>query len=155
MKILAKDGKPLATGGKVIIPPSAGGAVNVSYNTVEPNRYSVNLNDSTAQLDLTGLVTGAHYICNINFNGIALDSDNQYSTGGIINYGMTVFSIGDEQYDDIEYSSQDFLALGPVQYNSNLILNLDRLLESAKNQHTYGMAYNITEVLQSTIVSWD
>lgn len=104
MKILAKDGKPLATGGKVIIPPSAGGAVNVSYNTVEPNRYSVDLDNQKAQLDLTGLVAGSHYICNMMFAGTALDYNNIDITGDTINYGMTVFNTGDEKYDYIEYS---------------------------------------------------
>lgn len=155
MKILAKDGKPLATGGKVIIPPSAGGAVNVSYNTVEPNRYSVDLDNGTAQLDLTGLVAGSHYICNMMFTGIALNFDNIDITGDSVNYVLTVFSTGDEQYDYIECSSQDFLALSQIQYNSNLILRLNNLLEVTKNEYTYGMAYNITEMQQSIIVSWD
>lgn len=36
MKILAKDGKALVTSGKAIIPPTVGGTVNVSYDTIEP-----------------------------------------------------------------------------------------------------------------------
>lgn len=155
MSILGLNGKPLVTGGKVIVPPTVGGTVNVSYNTVEPNRYSVDLNSNTAKLNLTGLVTGSHYICNMFFQGVALDSPNLNITGDIVDYNMTVFSIGDEQHDYIVYSSPDFLAEGAIIYNSNQVLNLDVLLESAKNDYNYGMAYNITEMIDSTIVSWD
>ena len=52
----------------------ASGNTNISYNTVEPDRYSVDLDNRTCQLDLTGLVAGSHYICNLEFEGEALDS---------------------------------------------------------------------------------
>lgn len=155
MKILAKDGKVLVTSGKAIIPPTVGGTVNVSYNTVEPNRYSVNLDNSTVQLDLTGLVAGSHYICNIDFSGTALDSDNINNTGDTVNYNITVFSTGSEQYDYVIYSFKNNLVYAPLQYNSNLVLNLDIIIESFKNEYNYGMAYNITNILDSMIVSWD
>lgn len=156
MKILAKDGKPLATGGKVIIPPSAGGAVNVSYNTVEPNRYSVDLDNRKAQLDLTGLVTGSHYICNMWFSGEALDSDNVASSGDTIDYNITVFDTGNEQYDYVFYACGDFGVSAPIQYKRTLVLNLDALLEYTYNLDEYhGMAYTITEMIRSIIVSWD
>lgn len=155
MKILAKDGKALVTSGKAIIPPTVGGTVNVSYDTVEPNRYSVDLDNYTAQLDLTGLVTGSHYICNMFFKGVALNSYNTYNTGDIVEYNITVFNTGNEQYDSVVYSFKDGVGYAPLQYNSNLVLNLDVLLDNTKNSHTYGMAYNITEMSQSIIVSWD
>lgn len=155
MKILAKDGKALVTSGKAIIPPTVGGTVNVSYDTVEPNRYSVDLDNQTVQLDITGLVAGSHYICNIDFSGTALDSDNINNTGNVIDYNLTVFSTGSEQHDYVIYSFKDNMGYAPIQYNSNLVLNLNNLLESTKNEYTYGMAYNITDILDSMIVSWD
>lgn len=154
MSILGLNGKPLVTGGKVIVPPTAGDAVNVSYNTVEPNRYSVDLDNRTAQLDLTGLVDGSHYICALDFQGVALDSENTNSTGDLVNYSVYVFDIGSNQFG-ITYSFQDGLGYGPAQYKSPLILNLDILLETTRNNYSYGMAYSITEVLNSVIVSWD
>lgn len=156
MKILAKDGKSLVTSGKAIIPPTVGGAVNVSYNTVEPNRYSVDLDNRKAQLDLTGLVDGSHYICNIDFSGTALDSDNINNTGDVIDYNITVFDTGNEQYDYVFYACGDFGVSAPIQYNRTLVLNLDALLELTHVLNEYhGMAYNITNILDSMIVSWD
>lgn len=155
MKILAKDGKALVTSGKAIIPPTVGGTVNVSYDTIEPNRYSVDLDNNTVQLDLTGLVDGSHYICNIDFSGTALDSNNINNTGDVINYKITVFSTGSEQHDYVVYSFINGLVYAPLQYNSNLVLNLDVIIESSKNEYIYGMAYNITNILDSMIVSWD
>lgn len=140
--------------GSIPLGGSAGG-VNVSYNTVEPNRYSVNLDKQTAQLDLTGLVPGSHYICNMAFQGVALDPSNTNITGDTIDYNMTVFSIGDEQTDYMVYSSPGFYAPSAITYNSNLVLNLDSFLGYTKDGYDYGMAYNITEMIQSTIVSWD
>lgn len=140
--------------GSIPLGGTAGG-VNVSYDTVEPNRYSVDLDNRTAQLDLTGLVAGSHYICHIQFQGEALDDNNIDSTGDIIPYSMTVFSTGHEQNDYIVYSFDGCMALGPVQYNSPLVLNFDTLMEDTKNPHSYGMAYNITEMIDSMIVSWD
>ena len=133
----------------------AAGGVNVSYNTVEPNRYSVDIDNRTAQLDLTGLVAGSHYICNMQFQGVALDAQNTVIAGDTINYTMTVFSPGSEQYDYITYSFMDGVGEAPVQYNSPLVLNLDILLDSTKNDYNYGMAYNITEMIESMVVSWD
>ena len=156
MKILAKDGKALVTSGKAIIPPTVGVAVNVSYNTVEPNRYSVDLDNWKAQLDLTGLVDGSHYICNMWFRGEALDSDNVASSGDTINYNITVFDTGNEQYDYVFYACEDFGVSASIQYNRTLVLNLDALLELTHNLSEYhGMAYTITEMIQSIIVSWD
>lgn len=159
MKILAKNGKVIKLNGGAILAPSAagsGGTATVSYNTVEPDRYSVNIDDQTASLNLTGLVTGTYYICNMTFLGTALDAvQNEDITGDSMSYSITVFNTGDEQYDYIGYSSQDFFAKSSVQYNSNLILNLDMFFEATKNEHAYGMAYNITEELTSIIVSWD
>lgn len=156
MKILAKDGKSLVTSGKAIIPPTVGGAVNVSYNTVEPNRYSVDLDNNTVQLDLTGLVDGSHYICNIDFSGTALDSDNINNTGDVIDYNITVFDTGNEQYDYVFYACGGFGVSAPIQYNRTLVLNLDALLELTHDLNEYyGMAYNITNILDSMIVSWD
>ena len=129
--------------------------VNVSYNTVEPNRYSVDLDNRTAQLNLTGLVAGSHCICNMYFQGEALNNDNADSTGDIIDYNITVFSAGQEDNDYIACSFGDGTGISPVRYDSPLVFNLDFLLESTKNTNNYGMAYNITEMLQSTIVSWD
>lgn len=133
----------------------AAGGVNVSYNTVEPNRYSVNLDNRTAQLDLTGLVAGSHYICVMNFVGVALDPDNTASTEDTGEYIITVLSTGSEQDDAIHYSGTTFVASSPIRYNSNLVLNLDLLLVLSQSLYAYGMAYNITEMIQSTIVSWD
>lgn len=156
MKILAKDGKALVTSGKAIIPPTVGGTVNVSYNTVEPNRYSVNLDNNTVQLDLTGLVAGSHYICNMWFRGEALDQDNAASSGDIIDYNITVFDTGNEQYDYVFYACVEFSVSAPIQYNRTLVLNLDALLEYTHNLTSYhGMAYTITEMIQSIVVSWD
>lgn len=132
-----------------------GGGVNVSYDTIDPNRYSVNLDNRTAQLDLTGLVSGNHYVCNMLFQGMALDSQNIESAEKTINYTITVFSTGSEQYDGIICLFEDGMGDAPVQYNSALVLNLDLLLETTKNDYNYGMAYNITEMIQSAIVSWD
>lgn len=155
MKILAKDGKALVTSGKAIIPPTVGGTVNVSYDTIEPNRYSVDLDNNTVQLDLTGLVDGSHYICNIDFFGTALDSDNINNTGDVIDYNITVFSTGSEQHNYVVYSFRNGFVYAPLQYNSNLVLNLDAIIESSKNEYIYGMAYNITNILDFMIVSWD
>lgn len=132
-----------------------GGGVNVSYDTIDPNRYSVNLDNRTAQLDLTGLVAGSHYVCHMQFQGVALDSGNMDSMEETVDYFITVFSTGSEQYDGIIYSFKDGCGDGPLQYNSTLVLNLDTLLESTKNGYTYGMAYNITEMTLSVIVSWN
>lgn len=132
-----------------------GGGVNVSYDTIDPNRYSVNLDNSTAQLDLTGLVAGSHYICYMSFQGVALDSDNAASTGDIVSYIMTVFSTGIEGHEGITYSFIDGVGEAPVRYNSPLVLKLNTLLESTRNFYTYGMAYNITEMIASTIISWN
>lgn len=133
----------------------ASGGANISYDTVEPNRYSVDPNNYTAQLDLTGLVTGSHYICELYFQGVALDSQNQDSTGDLIDYSIFVFDTGRDSHDSITCSFQDGLGYVPLKYNSPLVLNLDMLLESAKNEYYYGIAYEITEVINSIIVSWD
>lgn len=133
----------------------AAGGVNVSYNTVEPNRYSVDLDNRTAQLDLTGLVAGSHYICNMQFQGVALDAQNAVIAGDTIDYTMTVFSTGSEENDYIAYSCENFSTGGPIAYKSNLALNLDDFLEYTKNEYIYGMAQYITEMIGSTIVSWD
>ena len=135
----------------------AAGGVNVSYDTVEPNRYSVDLDNRTAQLDLTGLVAGGHYICNMYFQGTALDGNNMASTDDDVFYAITILSIGSEQYDSIIYSipDSDGVSDSPFRYNRPLVLNLDTLLEDTKTSSAYGMAYNITEMFQSTIVSWD
>lgn len=132
-----------------------GGGVNVSFNSIDPNRYSVNLDNQTAQLDLTGLVAKSHYVCNMAFRGVALDSSNIDSTGDSIGYIITVISTGSEQYDEIVYSFIDATGEIPIQYNSDLVLNLDGLLENTRGGDTYGMAYNITEMVASTIISWD
>lgn len=133
-----------------------GAGANVSYNTVEPNRYSVDLDNQKVQLDLTGLVTGSHYICNMWFRGEALDSDNAASSGDIIDYNITVFDTGNEQYDYVFYACEEFGTSAPIQYNRTLVLNLDALLEYTQNLTNYhGMAYTITEMIQSMIVSWD
>lgn len=155
MKILAKDGKALVTSGKAIISPTVGGTVNVSYDTIEPNRYSVDLDNNTVQLDLTGLVDGSHYICNIDFSGTALDSNNINNTGDVIDYNITVFSTGSEQHNYVVYSFINGFVYALLQYNSNLVLNLDVIMENSKNEYIYGMAYNITNILDSMIVSWD
>ena len=144
-----------AAGNRIVGTGGTGGGVNVSYDTIDPNRYSVNLDNRTAQLDLTGLVAGSHYICSMRFQGVALDSQNQYSTEETIGYIITVVSTGSEQYDFITCSFIDGAGEGPVQYSSALVLNLDILLDSTKNQNTYGMAYNITEMLNSMIISWN
>lgn len=132
---------------------------NVSYNTVEPNRYSVDFVDpdnQTAQLDLTGLVAGGHYICNMQFQGAALTSENLEPSGETLTYFMTVCSTGSEQHDGIVYSCSEFSVSAPIQYNSTPILNLDLLLnETAFLTQYHGMAYEITEMTQSIIVSWD
>lgn len=134
----------------------AAGGVNVSYNTVEPNRYSVDLDNYTAQLDLTGLVAGSHYICVMYFNGRALDGQNMSIMEDTTRYTISVFSTGSEQNDGVTYS---ILSYGSgdcsTQYNSPLVLNLGQLLDSTKNSTAYGMAYNITEMTGSMIVSWD
>lgn len=140
--------------GSIPLGGSAGG-VNVSYNTVEPNRYSVDLDNHTAHLDLTGLVAGSHYICVMYFLGVALDPANSASTGETMEYMITVPSTGSEQDDSIYYSGVTFLVGAPIRYNSNLVLNLDQLLDLTQSLYDYGMAYNITEMIQSTIVSWD
>lgn len=132
-----------------------GGGVNVSYDTIDPNRYSVNLDNGTAQLDLTGLVAKSHYVCNMSFRGVALDSNNEGSTGDTIDYNITVIGTGNNQYDIVIYSFVDGMGMGPVLYNSALVLNLDFFIESTKTPYTYGMAYNITEMAASTIISWD
>ena len=131
------------------------GGVNVSYNTIDPDRYSVNLDNWTAQLDLTGLVAGSLYICNMTFLGVALDSQNTGSTGDAIKYNITMFSTGNEQSDFIFCSFMGGYGDGPIQYNSTLVLNLDILLDATKNDYDYGMAYNITKMINSTIVSWN
>lgn len=138
----------------VMVDVASGGA-NVSYNTVEPNRYSVDLDNRTAQLDLTGLVAGSHYICDIVFQGVALDSRNIDITEGTLEYNITVFGTGSEQNDYIDYSSPVFRTENQVRYNSNLLLNLDYFLELTQGISDYGMAYSITEVIGSIIVSWD
>ena len=132
-----------------------GGGVNVSNDTIDPNRYSVNLDNETVQLDLTGLVAGRHYICNMIFTGVALDCDNQDSTGDTINYQITVFSLGNEQNDNVICSFRDGMGIIGLEYNSPLVLKLDMLKDATKTQYEYGMAYNITEMIQSTIVSWN
>lgn len=134
----------------------AAGGVNVSYNTVEPNRYSVDLDNYTAQLDLTGLVAGSHYACVIHFRGIALDGQNVSIGEAVIGYSISVFNTGSEQNDYVTYSIPPYSAgeYYPL-YNSPLVLNLDSFLDSTKNSTDYGMAYNITEMIDSTIVSWD
>lgn len=132
-----------------------GGGVNVSFNSIDPNRYSVNLDNQTAQLDLTGLVAKSHYVCNMAFRGVALDNNNIDSTGDSIGYIITVISTGSEQYDAIICSFIDGAGEIPIQYNSDLVLNLDGLLEVTKGGDAYGMAYNITEMVNSTIISWD
>ncbi len=132
-----------------------GGGVNVSYDTIDPNRYSVNLDNRTAQLDLTGLVAKSHYVCNMRFQGVALDNNNEGSTEDIIDYNITVIGAGNDQYDIVIYSFMDGMGMGPIQYNSALVLNLDLFLEHTRTDYTYGMAYNITEMLDSTIISWD
>lgn len=129
--------------------------VNVSYNTVEPNRYNVDLDNRTAQLDLAGLVAGSHYICVIRFSGIALDGENHTITEDIIDCTITVLSTGSEQNDAIIYSFPYGIGNIDLQYNSTLVLNLDNCLETTKNDYDYGMAYNITDMVDSTIVSWD
>ena len=140
---------------KVDVPvPVASGAPHVSSNTVEPNRYSVDLDNRTFQLDLTGLVAGSHYICYLDFQGEALDSDNMNTTGDTIPYALCVFDIGNDQFG-ITYSFQDGAGYAPIEYNSPLVLNLNILLETTRNDYGYGMAYNITAVLNSVIVSWD
>lgn len=143
-------GEPIVgTGG------GTGGGVNVSYDTIDPNRYSVNLDNGTAQLDLTGLVAGRHYICYMIFTGVALDHENQYSTGDTINYQIAVFSLGNEQNDYVSCSFTDGMGIIELEYNSPLVLKLDLLIEATKSQNDYGMAYNITEMIQSAIVSWN
>lgn len=148
-----------AAGERIVGTGGTGGGVNVSYDTIDPNRYSVNLDNRTAQLDLTGLVAKSHYVCNMNFLGVALDSQNTGSTGDTINYNITVFSTGNEQSDFISCSFKGSdsggYGDGPIQYNSTLVLNLDILLDTTKNVYDYGMAYNITEMVASTIISWD
>lgn len=143
-------GEPIVgTGG------GTGGGVNVSYDTIDPNRYSVNLDNQTAQLDLTGLVAKSHYVCNMSFHGVALDNNNENSTGDTIDYNITVLGTGNDQHDMIIYSFMDGVSEGPLLYNSALVLNLDWFLEGTKTLYTYGMAYNITEMAASTIISWD
>lgn len=135
---------------------TSSGGVNVSYNTVEPNRYDVDLDNYTAQLDLTGLVAGSHYICVMYFNGRALDGQNMSIMEYTARYTISVFSTGSEQNDGVTYS---ILSYGSgdcsTQYNSPLVLNLGQLLDSTKNSTAYGMAYNIIEMTGSMIVSWD
>lgn len=132
-----------------------GGGVNVSYDTIDPNRYSVNLNNRTAQLDLTGLVAKSHYVCNMYFQGVALDNINGDSTGDTIDYNITVLGTGDDQHDIVIYSFMNGMVGSPILYNSALVLNLDSYLEATRTEYDYGMAYNITEMVASTIISWD
>lgn len=141
--------------GNRIVGTGTGGGVNVSFDSIDPNRYSVNLDNQTAQLDLTGLVAKSHYVCNMAFRGEALDNNNMDNTGDIIGYIITVLSTGSEKYDAIVCSFMDCTGEIPIQYNSDLVLNLDALFEATKNDYTYGMAYNITEMVNSTIISWD
>ena len=134
----------------------AAGGVNVSYNTVEPNRYSVDLDNYTAQLALTGVVAGSHYSCVMRFNGIALDGQNTSIGEETISYVISVFSTGSEQNDGVTYSIPTYGAGDyATSYNSPLVLDLTPLLDATKNDTPYGVAYNITEMLGSTIVSWD
>lgn len=140
--------------GSIPLGGTAGG-VNVSYDTVEPNRYSVDLDNHTAQLNLTGLVAGSHYICSIYFSGQSLDPTNDNIGDFNADYNITVYSIGSEQSDNINYSGQTFFTAIPITDNSNLVLNLDEFLSLTKNDYDIGMAYYITEVVASIIVSWD
>lgn len=133
----------------------ASAGVIVSYNTVEPNRYSFDLDGRIAELILTNLVAGSHYICNMHFQGAALDGYNEADANATVEYFITVFSTGSEQNDCIVYSGQTFCAASPITYNRDLVLNLDSFLHLTKNDYDYGMAQYIIEMTDSTIVSWD
>ena len=160
MKILGLNGKPLEASGKVILPPSAGSGVDIQYNTITPDRYTVDVDNCTAFLNLGGLITGKYFMCSIEFIGESAEAEYLEPSGEENHYFLDIEYIDDSTLD--ETNSTGFCC-GPKGFSeypiifvsdADHVLDLSLLLELMKRS-TYGMALNMTSVLRSVIVSWD
>ena len=168
MKILGLDGKPLEASGKVFLPPSAGSGVDIQYNTITPDRYTVDVDNRTAFLNLGGLLDHKFFIVNMNFGGESLNKDNSAvsSDGEISEYQIYIQYVDEKDLDDSQnlglYSVPNEISVGifPVIFSSaaNHVLDLSIALESTKGggwDGAFGAALSITEIYNSAIISWD
>lgn len=160
MKVLAKNGKPLITSGKVILPPSAGSSVDIQLGTITPDRYIVDTDNITAFLNLGGLITGKYFVCSIEFIGESANEEALEPSGTENGYILDIVYIDDLTLDEtnsVGYccGPQGFASF-PIAFVSDAdhVLDLSLLLDSMKSD-AYGMALNMTSVQESVIVSWD
>lgn len=163
MKVLGLNGKPLKASDKVLLPPSAGNSVDIQYNTLTPDRYTVDTNNGTAFLNLGGLITGKHFVCSIHFNGESFAGDTFEPSGEENPYLLEMGYVDDLPLDETKSfgfcSGPQGFAEYPIIFVSDAdhVLDLAFLLEFMKgtSHDTYGMALNMTSVLNSVVVSWD
>lgn len=163
MQLLGLNNKPLVAGGKAIIPPTAGSGVDIQYDTITPDRYTVDLDNRTCYLNLNGLITHKFFYVQIDFNGEALDNENLLSTGETINYYIFIQYVDEK---DSQTTNSIFYYVVPgmttpllVRFTDNsshiLDLGVNGFLFDLSQGGEYGLALSISTVIKSTIISWD
>lgn len=163
MKILGLDGKPLEASGKVFLPPSAGSSVDVQTNTITPERYTVNLDNRTCYLNLNGLINHKFCVVQMEFIGEALDSDNLETSGDEQHYQINILYASEDDQSDANsgmyygpFVDPFWGGFYPIPVTgTDYTFDLSNALESTRNTGTYGVALSISEIIVSTIISWD
>lgn len=165
MKILGLDGKPLEASGKVFLPPAAGSSVDVQTNTITPERYTVNLDNRTCYLNLNGLINHKFCVVQVSFRGEALDNNNIETTGDEATYQISIQYASEDEESDINsgmYCGKNYNGYSvfggfpaiPVT-GTDYTFDLSTALEETKNDGEHGMAISISEIIFSSIISWD
>lgn len=151
--------------GEKITGTSAGSGVDVHTNTITPERYTVNLDNRTCYLNLNGLINHKFCVVKMSFRGEALDSNNIETTGDEATYQISIqyasedeeSNINDGMYCGKNYNGYSVFGGFPAipVTGTDYTFDLSAALEETKNYGEHGMAISISEIIFSSIISWD
>lgn len=131
------------------------GGVDVRLNAITPERYQYVENEAKATLDLSGLITGKYFICELTFSGERIDGE------GLANYGIII------SYVNSNPESEDNVVVyaGPVisgyqgtilKSGSDHVYDLTGCIENMKSDGDQSSAANSIDTISSSyVVSWN
>lgn len=136
---------------------TGGGGVDMRLNTITPDRYQ-SISNYECVLDLSGLITGKYFICELFFSGERMDGE------GLANYGITISCVNSNPGNEdnmVVYAgpAKSGYQLTTLKSGSDHTYDLSTCIEDMKldpeNSSLSSAANSIDAIYTSYVVSWN